>query len=160
MEIARGCCRLRGAMRRIEPEKLQRAVMVWITTLIMFVYPRQAFASWEPLVHRWWFLLFAPLVLAGCSLRVPLRDESVAGGCGTGKKGSVSEGHLRVSVAGADRDRRLAVVECHRTSDRGSGFCASMQCCGECGAGDSWWGRHLLDQARVEAQSFGDSFVS
>ena len=49
--------------------------MVWITTLIMFVYPRQAFASWEPLVHRWWFLLFAPLVLAGCSLRVPLRDE-------------------------------------------------------------------------------------
>jgi hypothetical protein len=62
-------------MRRVEPEKIKRAVMVWITTLTMFAYPRLAFASWEPLVHRWWFLVFVPLVLAGCSLWVPLRGE-------------------------------------------------------------------------------------
>ena len=61
-------------MRRVEPEKIKRAGMVWITTLIMFGYPRLGFA-WEPIFHRWWFLLFAPLALAGCSLRVPLRDE-------------------------------------------------------------------------------------
>ena len=48
--------------------------MVWITTLIMFAFPRPS-AAWVQLSHRWWFLLFVPLVLAGCSLWVPLLGE-------------------------------------------------------------------------------------
>jgi len=61
-------------MRRIEREKLKRAALVWLAGLVVFAWPRKTgLLSYFESVGPWWlFLIFAPLVIAACSLLIPV----------------------------------------------------------------------------------------
>jgi hypothetical protein len=54
-------------------ELKKRMFLVWITTLIMFAFPRSTM-SWGPIIHRPLFLIFVPILLACVSLFVTAKD--------------------------------------------------------------------------------------
>jgi len=60
---------------RVDPRAWKRAALVWFVALVMFAIPRPGTAvSIKTLFHQPLFLMIAPIVLAGLSLLVPVKD--------------------------------------------------------------------------------------
>jgi hypothetical protein len=60
---------------QVDPRAWKRALLVWLATLLMFVFPLPVTADyWRALFQQPLFLVIAPIVLAGLSLLFPVKD--------------------------------------------------------------------------------------
>jgi len=62
---------------QVDPRAWKRAFLVWLATLVMFAIPRPGTTvPLKTVFHQPLFLVIAPIVLAGLSLFVPVKDDS------------------------------------------------------------------------------------
>lgn len=50
---------------------------MWLAGVVVFALPRGLLAYWESLGPRWPLVVFAPILIAACSLLIPLQNRSI-----------------------------------------------------------------------------------